>query len=436
MSTRALVRPEGSPSLRYCHKSHLIKQEDIVFVYDDLQRLTPQPDQMGKWDLFCLCDGHGGREAADFALTNLPALIAQGLPAGSPPDTDTPEGQRWLQVTRAALNKAFIELDSTFQKQCAFPNVGSTMTVALFCNWLLTIANIGDSEAFLDLGNGRAIEVTTSDKIDTNQSEQSRLRRCGNQISALSEDYFRPAMSHEEGIGPLRVWPCGLAVSRAIGDQDCGHAVLASPHIKQIKIPFSGARLTIASDGLWDHLTPDRVIKRSRKHTITQVPVELIAKARDVSEYGLTDDTSVLVIDVVPTPKIDFKEISRKIRGPRSMISRLSKKLGKNKSKTLPSVVLVTTDMADSEQLLPLAPNSFLSSKSIGGSQRSKVAAQLARYKTIVSHSNSKVSSESEEESTSENEVIAVSLNLDNVEGPHCPIGTRPLERFMSSTVN
>lgn len=50
----------------------------------------------------------------------------------------------------------------------------------------------------------------------------------------------------------------------------------------------------------------------------------------DVSEYGLTDDTSVLVIDVVPTPKIDFKEISKKIRGPRRMIKLLSKKLGRN----------------------------------------------------------------------------------------------------------
>lgn len=69
--------------------------------------------------------------------------------------------------------------------------------------------------------------------------EQSRLRRCGNQIRALSEGFFRPAMSHEDEIGPLRVWPCGLAVSRSIGDQDCGTAVIASPHIKQVEITYS-----------------------------------------------------------------------------------------------------------------------------------------------------------------------------------------------------
>lgn len=125
---------------------------------------------MGKWDLFCLCDGHGGREAADFAKANLPSLIAGSLPTGTLPDTETPEGQQWLKETRSAINKAFIELDSAFQKQCVFPNVGSTMTVALFCGWVLTTANIGDSEAFLDLGNGKAIELTTSDKIDTNPS--------------------------------------------------------------------------------------------------------------------------------------------------------------------------------------------------------------------------------------------------------------------------
>ena len=59
----------------------------------------------------------------------------------------------------------------------------------------------------------------------------------------LSEELFRPARSYEEGVGPLRVWPCGLAVSRAIGDTDCGREILASPHITQVTLANDGIRI-------------------------------------------------------------------------------------------------------------------------------------------------------------------------------------------------
>ena len=44
---------------------------------------------MGKWDLFCVCDGHGGPEAAQFTKANLPGLIAARLPKGPAPETET-----------------------------------------------------------------------------------------------------------------------------------------------------------------------------------------------------------------------------------------------------------------------------------------------------------------------------------------------------------
>lgn len=94
-------------------------------------------------------------------------------------------------------------------------------------------------------------------------------------------------------------------------------------------------------------------------------------------------------------------------------------------------MVLVTKDMAESEHSVPFAPNSFMSSKSIG-SQRSRLA-QLSRQKTFSGHHHdSKTTSGSEEESASENELHGVSLDLDPDEGPSDPV-TRPLERFRSS---
>lgn len=68
----------------------------------------------------------------------------------------------------------------------------------------------------------------------------------------------------EPGYGPLRAWPGGLCVSRAIGDMDVGECIIAHPHIMQIQIPQEGARLVMASDGLWDCFPSRKVVKMAR----------------------------------------------------------------------------------------------------------------------------------------------------------------------------
>ena len=40
---------------------------------------------------------------------------------------------------------------------------------------------------------------------------------------------------YAQGWGPLRVWPGGLCLSRALGDFDVGCIVLAIPHIMQVR---------------------------------------------------------------------------------------------------------------------------------------------------------------------------------------------------------
>lgn len=423
------MRPEGYPTLHYSHVAHELKGEDVVFVCDGLQNLCPDPQSMGKWDLFCICDGHGGPEAADFVKINLPGLIAAGLPRGPPPETDSDEGQLWLQTVRNAVNAAFVRLDADFKKESVLPTVGCTATVALLCGWILTVANVGDSEACLDLGSGVPVDVTVSHKIDTNIDEQIRLARCGKEVRPLSEELFRPARSHEEGVGPLRVWPCGLAVSRAIGDSDCGREILASPHVTQIMVPFAGARLTVASDGLWDHLTAKRIVKRSRKHVIKDTPSELISKARKVSAFGLTDDTTVLVVDILPTPKVDFRDISKKVRGPRQLLSRW-RSIGRNKKKGYPSVVLVTEDMAPAEAVPFSSVRSILSSSS-SKNIRPKEQQPVMRTKTFTALPTESREFDEEEMKDDSPGHASDNFNDQGMSSPGCS-----LRRYHSSTLD
>lgn len=98
---------------------------------------------------------------------------------------------------------------------------------------LLTAANTGDSSAVLDTGCS-ILELTRSHRIHTNIEEQLRLREAGQHLASLGFNLQGPAKLGELGVGPLRLWPGGLCVSRAIGDLDAGPEVMPVPHIRQV----------------------------------------------------------------------------------------------------------------------------------------------------------------------------------------------------------
>ena len=88
---------------------------------------------------------------------------------------------------------------------------GTTATVAALVGWELVIANVGDSLAFLDTGS-EVIQVSGNHRLDTSKSEQARLRDLGCDISQ--------SLVNSKPVGPLRVWPGGLAMGRTLGDAE------------------------------------------------------------------------------------------------------------------------------------------------------------------------------------------------------------------------
>jgi len=54
-----------------------------------------------------------------------------------------------------------------------------------------------------------------------------------------------PAKPREMGVGPLRMWPGGLCVSRSIGDMDTGPLVVPLPHVRQV-----GGRMVFRRGGV------------------------------------------------------------------------------------------------------------------------------------------------------------------------------------------
>ena len=97
------------------------------------------------------------------------------------------------------------------------------------------MANVGDSEVYLDTGTCIG-EMACCHKVDDNRKEQERLLQAGVRVDRLSQTLLGPPVPGERGVGPLRVWPGGVAVSRSVGDFECGSHVLPVPHIRRVNV--------------------------------------------------------------------------------------------------------------------------------------------------------------------------------------------------------
>ncbi|CAD7697268.1 unnamed protein product [Ostreobium quekettii] len=285
--------------------SKALKGEDVAFVDESIETSACV------WKLYCVCDGHGGVGAARFVQEQLITSLRRLLPRGPQPDLDSAEGRQWAEQISSAIAATFVALDEGFAEyRC--PS-GTTVSLALLSGWLLTVANVGDSEVYLDTGTCVG-EMACCHKVEDNKKEQQRLAVAGVRVASLSSTLLGPPLPGEVGVGPLRVWPGGVAVSRSVGDFECGSHVLPVPHIRQVVIPDTGARLLLASDGLWDYFTGLRACKVARGSPLSKVPQRLFKALMFHTDGVLTDDTTILALDILPPGNTDFRHLAKQVR--------------------------------------------------------------------------------------------------------------------------
>lgn len=291
----------------------------MLFVINDLSCSSDRTD-LGRWSVYAVCDGHGGSAAAKYVRKHLGPVLAKLLPSGNPPPARSDECDEFCHAVRQALVKTFVSLHDAFASE-RFRTTGTTVSVCLMCDWLMTMANVADSEVFLDLGHS-IMEMTNSHKIETNEDEIRRLHAQGADLRKIASKGPGPTKEGDSGRGPLRVWPGGLAMSRSIGDVDSGPLVVATPHIRQIWIPKEGARLVMASDGLWDYMSGNRACRLVHRTPVVNAPKRLLKAARHYAHGFLCDDVSILVLDIMPQEGVDFSE--RQPSAPAGVLRSLS----------------------------------------------------------------------------------------------------------------
>ena len=228
--------------------------------------------------LLLIADGHGGPDTSSRVTQQLPAYIAKA-PDGSSQALD-------LAVIAGirAVHETIVSAGIT---------AGSTVTVVAV-NALrreLSIWNVGNSMGLLVGANGHYQTLGTSHSLN-NPDELRRVVAQGAKLGWEKD-------ANGKQCGPLRAWPGGIAVARAVGNADCGNYMSAEPSWRLgIPLPAAGGALVVCSDGVWDRMPEDKVAKvllGGRYSSATGAATKIVEKAT-AHGRSVVDDTTAIVL--------------------------------------------------------------------------------------------------------------------------------------------
>ena len=218
-------------------------------------------ETVGDLLIICVFDGHGGVEAAELTKRIFVEQFNK---------------YRQSQKIPEALKQTFAHINGLIARQRI--EGGTTATVAVINNDLLTISNVGDSKAVLYRNN--QIFFKTTQHVLTNSVELSRYR---------SSDWFN-TKSRLVSQGKLKAFKLS-AISRSLGDNFFEDALSPIPDVVKIKLS-PGDVCVIASDGLWNFMTDEAVgelvSRNSEPETFSEELVNLAIQS------GSTDNITVI----------------------------------------------------------------------------------------------------------------------------------------------
>jgi len=239
---------------------------------EDLHRAVPdfRGVREASSSFFGVFDGHGGLHAAKFAADNLFEFFRQSQ-----------------KFTEGAVEEAFVQaFEETDVNLRAIheadlgPSTGTTAVAVYLTDCTLSVAHVGDSRAVL-ASRGRAT-CLSRDHTAEHEDEYRRVEENGGYI--------------------LRKRVNGaLAITRSIGDRDYKKFVIATPEVYTRRLEDGDDLLILATDGLWDALSPEQAVQAclSHMHDLEKACTQLINDAL-VGESA--DDIGVTIINLRELP--------------------------------------------------------------------------------------------------------------------------------------
>ncbi|KAG8461423.1 hypothetical protein KFE25_010610 [Diacronema lutheri] len=281
-----LLRESPAPEVRMPTQSaraqFVVKGEDSM--------VTAELELAGGWSvtMHAVFDGHGGPLAARYCADHLPKRICEAY-AGLPG-----EQQSRLEL---ALVIAFDRMDKEIRSSAVLKNHGTTATVVIISEDTITVANVGDSGAYLHGKDKHIRPLFVDHRVESCAlTELNRVLKAGGEIRAARDE-------RGASVGPKRVFPGGLMMTRSIGDDDSADAVISRPDITAAPYPPEGCTVTIASDGIWDFLAQDAVTRLVSVAQKPQLGAPWLSQAlmnNALEKNTRIDDATVIAITLAP----------------------------------------------------------------------------------------------------------------------------------------
>ena len=230
-----------------------------------LNIIKPKFKDINYWprcSFFGVYDGHGGSACADYLRDQLHQLIVK--------DPDFPVNPK------KAIERAFDEAEKTFMdfaenqalmETGQIERSGSCGIIVLIVGDMCYVANVGDSRAVMSADGGEKILLLSKDHKPESDEETKRIEENGGRIYQNS-NYIPDMSASGKGtmqliVGPHRVFPGRLSVSRTFGDIEAKDpkyggnpgCVIPTPDIRSFKIRNNYDFIVIACDGVFEKLS-------------------------------------------------------------------------------------------------------------------------------------------------------------------------------------
>lgn len=212
--------------------------------------------------LYAVFDGHSGDKAAAFAEENFVAFWKEH-------EQEPDRSER--------LRKTLVQLESRFMDQVRGTEdiSGTTAAAVHIHDGIIYSAHLGDSRVVLQRSE-TAVDLTKDHKPNR-PDEKKRIEDLGGSVIHYG------------------VWRVngGLAVSRAIGDQQLKPFVSAEPEVSTHLIQPEDKCLILATDGLWDEISSQEAVTQvlKSKKNYSQALQALLKDA-----VSFQDNTSIILV--------------------------------------------------------------------------------------------------------------------------------------------
>ena len=280
-----------------------------IKINQDAFRVCENINNIKNFNIYILCDGHGrdGHYVSKYITENIISMLSSHSLKIFHKNIEEIYNAL-IKNNYQLIKDIFSQIDIclSLQKDFDTEKSGCTCILILQIGSKIISANIGDSRAILVYSNSQNLFKTKTFPLSLDSkpdlpSELKRIINCGGEV-------HKNINKKGEYVGPMRVFARGkdfpgLAMSRSFGDfQSKQYGVINEPTFVEYCLDENCRYIVICSDGVWDFIDNDNVVKIGNRHYLNNNPegfcLEILEKASYwwQKEDIVIDDITALIV--------------------------------------------------------------------------------------------------------------------------------------------